>query len=185
MHWIFAYGSLIWRPGFPFVDKRRVQLHGYSRRFWQGSHDHRGVPEAPGRVVTLIPDADASCRGMAFQIADESVFDALDYREKNGYQRTTVTLLPEQPSIDPFEAIAWVAEPGNFAYLGEASIKAMATQIAASAGPSGRNDDYVFELANALADMGIIDPHIIELEEALRSIVANAHHTETRVSQQP
>ena len=84
MKWIFAYGSLIWRPDFAFVDRRRVHLPGFTRRFWQGSHDHRGTPDAPGRVVTLIQDEQASCHGMAYLINDEAVFRALDHREKNG-----------------------------------------------------------------------------------------------------
>ncbi len=192
MHWVFAYGSLIWKPDFAFVNQRPASLHGYGRRFWQGSHDHRGTPDAPGRVVTLIPIEHAICRGMAYQIDDESVFEALDHREKNGYQRTVVMLHPEQEfpeqdqsTLEPFEAIAWVAEPGNFAYVGEASITRIAQQIAASTGPSGRNDDYVFELANVLADMGVIDPHIIELESALRALGANRQHSENRVRKTP
>ena len=54
--WIFGYGSLIFRPSFPFEERREAWLRGWARRFWQGSTDHRGVPEAPGRMRWLSMD---------------------------------------------------------------------------------------------------------------------------------
>src|SRR5581483_11846825 len=65
--WIFAYGSLIFRPDFPWIERRRAFVRGWARRFWQGSPDHRGVPEAPGRVVTLVA-RDGFCGGCAYRI---------------------------------------------------------------------------------------------------------------------
>ena len=170
--WVFGYGSLIWRPDFEFVERRVATLNGYSRRFWQGSHDHRGIPERPGRVVTLVPDASARCIGMAYRINATvltEVFENLDHREKNGYDRRQVTLtLEDGIAID---SILYLAPRGNFAYLGEAPLTEVAQQIASSEGPSGRNDAYLFELAQALRELhSTDDEHVFQLERLVLEI---------------
>lgn len=167
--WIFGYGSLIWKPDIPFDERRVVRTRGWARRFWQGSHDHRGVPDAPGRVVTLIADASAICDGVAFRVPAvevESVLGGLDHREKNGYARHTLALEPE--GGEPFEGLVYIATPDNEAYLGDASAEAIARQIYESRGPSGPNIEYLLNLAAALRDIGAHDPHVFELETLVK-----------------
>ena len=165
--WIFGYGSLIWRPDIEFVRASPATLHGFYRRFWQGSHDHRGTPEQPGRVVTLIADNRAMCRGMAYLVANEVIaetFEKLDHREKNGYTRHAVKLDIDDNGEQLSQGLVYVAQPNNFAYLGSADNLAIAKQILHSSGPSGRNIDYLNELANALRAIDAVDEHVFELE---------------------
>lgn len=162
--WLFGYGSLIWRPDFPFLERTPARINGWARRFWQGSHDHRGVPHAPGRVVTLVPMTDAVCAGVGYLI-DEDVFAHLDEREKNGYERHEVTLELEPKGAAP--GVVYIAPQGNHAFLGPAPPQEMVAHIQRSAGPSGRNRDYVLELAAALRELGAHDEHVFDLERRL------------------
>lgn len=84
--WLFGYGSLIYKADFPYLQRKPALIHGWQRRFWQVSHDHRGTPESPGRVATLIEAPGQHCIGMAYQVTPD-VFAHLDHREKNGYLR--------------------------------------------------------------------------------------------------
>ncbi|MCH2096928.1 MAG: gamma-glutamylcyclotransferase [Pseudomonadales bacterium] len=170
--WLFGYGSLIWNPDVPFDDRRPARLRGWARRFWQGSHDHRGTPEAPGRVVTLIEAGDAFVDGLAFRIPGgeaKEILARLDHREKNGYARHALALESAGPQI---HALVYVAEAGNFAWLGPDDADAMALQIHRSRGPSGSNREYLLSLDAALRALSADDPHVFDLADRVRRMNA-------------
>jgi len=162
---VFGYGSLIWRVDFPFHARHRAAVHGWARRFWQGSHDHRGTPDAPGRVVTLTRCPGAICVGMAY-LVDEDVFAHLDHREKNGYERVAVDILTARDDGNGdcmVRGVTYVGSPDNPAFLGPAPLAAIVAQIVRSAGPSGSNMDYLLQLAAALEELGTNDAHVRRL----------------------
>jgi len=166
--WIFGYGSLVWRPAFPFAERRAARLQGWARRFWQGSTDHRGLPGAPGRVVTLVRDPSAECWGVAYQVASgerEPVLAQLDHREKGGYERHQVDLGLRAGSA--VRGLTYVATAENANYLGPAPLDEIAEQVRRSAGPSGPNLEYVRRLADALRRLGAADPHVFALDRLL------------------
>lgn len=162
--WLFGYGSLIWKADFPFLERKSAWIEHWSRRFWQGSHDHRGTPEAPGRVVTLIPDQGAQCYGMAYRIQPD-VLHQLDIREKNGYLRERVPI--HFTPASSAEGLIYLATSDNDAFLGDASLMAMAGQIAQAQGPSGSNREYLLNLERALRGLGVSDVHVSALVAAL------------------
>jgi cation transport regulator ChaC len=163
--WVFGYGSLIYKVDFPYVERATASIRGWERRFWQGSHDHRGTPCAPGRVVTLIPSGAAVCRGVAYLI-EPGVFEHLDHREKNGYERHTVPVFLDDSGVD-VHGVIYVAREDNHAYLGPAELTELAAHISRSHGPSGSNTDYLLQLAEALRELGDYDPHVHALEALL------------------
>lgn len=162
--WLFGYGSLIYKVDFPFLEQRPATIEGWSRRFWQGSHDHRGTPEAPGRVVTLVAQADAICKGMAYRVSP-AVFEHLDVREKNGYLRFSTPMVFDDGSST--EGLVYIATEDNSAFLGPAPALEIARQIANSTGPSGPNREYLLKLAEAIRALDSHDPHVFELEAHL------------------
>lgn len=165
LHWVFGYGSLIWRQDFPFLEARPASVRDWARRFWQGSHDHRGVVDAPGRVVTLVEAPGERCYGRAF-LVEERVFEHLDHREKNGYERLDLPVIFDDGAAT---ATTYVAPIGNGAYLGPAPLDDMIAQIERSAGESGSNREYVLELARALEELGADDPHVRALARRLEA----------------
>lgn len=168
-HWIFGYGSLMWRPDFDHHDKQPATIHGFSRRFWQASPDHRGVPEFPGRVVTLIPDHQGFTQGFVYRVAPNdfsNITEQLDVREQGGYVRLQVEA--RLTSGETLSALTYYADESNPHYLGAAQMDAMVKQILRASGPSGSNRDYLLRLAEVLRAHDMHDQHVFDLERALR-----------------
>lgn len=166
--WLFGYGSILYKVDFEYELKQPAYIKHWQRQFWQGSHDHRGTPEAPGRVVTLCPHKDNLCYGLAFKVSKE-VFEHLDHREKNGYLRHEIPLHFNDGSSKA--GIVYIADQHNAAYLGPAPLEQMAKQIAQCHGPSGSNQAYLLELDQALKTLNIEDAHIHDLAHAVRQLL--------------
>ncbi|UIN20025.1 gamma-glutamylcyclotransferase [Herbaspirillum frisingense] len=162
--WLFGYGSIIFKADFPYLERRPAHIRGWARRFWQGSHDHRGTPEAPGRVATLIAQEGAVCAGMAYLITPE-VFAHLDHREKNGYLRLATPMFFDDGQQT--EGLIYIAAEDNQAFAGPASESDIARQIAHAVGPSGRNSEYLLKLAQALRELEVDDDHVFAIERHL------------------
>lgn len=174
--WIFGYGSLIWKPGFDYLQKTPGYIRGWKRRFYQGSPDHRGVPERPGRVVTLLRDETCWTWGMAYRVSQEvreEILQNLDHREQGGYERHFLEVFagPEE-AVGPLveSALVYLASPHNPHYLGPATEEEIARHVARSQGPSGPNEEYVLALAKSLVAHQIDDPHVASIAGHLEVI---------------
>jgi len=194
--YIFGYGSLIWRPGFPFLRKFDGYIKGWARYFWQASTDHRGTPEAPGRVVTLVKDPDGAAQsetwGTVYCIPIEEadvILKNLDYREKGGYTREDVDVYirgQDEPVVQ--KAILYIGTHKNVHFVGETPIELIADTIYKSVGPSGPNIDYLLNLAGSMRKMNVYDDHVFELERLVRDLISVAplpHHTHPSIRLPP
>jgi cation transport regulator ChaC len=167
--WVFGYGSLIFRADFPFCERRVARLPGFARRFWQPSPDHRGTPEAPGRVVTLIADPRASVLGVSYRLCEgssEPILAELDHRERAGYSRSELEVELVDAPIGRIRAFVYFAERDSLGAT-EPSNQEIAAIVRVARGPSGDNASYVRRLAAALRELGDADAHVFEIERLL------------------
>ncbi len=163
----------MWRPDFPYVEERPAYIRDWSRRFWQGSTDHRGVPERPGRVVTLISRPGELCSGRAYRVEDRhrcGVLSQLDHREKGGYDRLATDIFFSDRNST--RGITYLATPDNEDYLGSAPSSEIVRQILTAHGPSGSNVEYVVKLHESLQDLNTADQHVEEIAVAVRLSLA-------------
>ncbi|WP_159995774.1 gamma-glutamylcyclotransferase [Roseomonas sp. 18066] len=157
--YVFGYGSLIWKPGFPHAAMLPALLRGFHRRFCIWSVHHRGTPERPGLVLGL--DRGGACRGVVFRVeaaAAPGVLAYLDAREMIGgvYERRMVTarLLPDGA---PKRALTFVAVRSLDSYCQALAPEVAAATIAAGVGLSGANRDYLLNTVAELRSLGVRD----------------------------
>lgn len=159
--YVFAYGSLIWRPGFAYTEMHPALLRGFHRRFCIWSRRYRGTPESPGLVLGL--DRGGSCRGVAFRVPEADAAAVLDYlqeremplTEEAVYERRVlrVTLLDSGREV---RAVAFVADRTRASYCRPEAPAAAAT-IARGRGQMGCNREYLLNTVAHLRAMGVRD----------------------------
>ncbi|XP_010943105.2 gamma-glutamylcyclotransferase 2-3 isoform X1 [Elaeis guineensis] len=178
--WVFGYGSLIWKTGFHYDERVVGFIRGYRRVFYQGSTDHRGTPDFPGRTVTLQAFPGELCWGVAYKISGQEdqkkALEYLEVREKQYDSKVYLDFFTDPDSMTPAinGVMVYMASPDtrtNKNYLGPAPLEEMAKQIIHAEGPSGPNRDYIFHLENALNQLGCDDLHVRDVANAVRKIL--------------
>ena len=156
---VFAYGSLIWRPGFPHLGAQAALLRGYHRRFCIWSRHYRGTPERPGLVLGL--DRGGACQGVVFEVAADdaaAVLAYLDERENilgdNVYRRREVPVRLVGGGVA--QAVTYVVNRTNPAYARPCQASAAAA-IATAEGLAGSNRDYLLNTLRHLSEFGLRD----------------------------
>ena len=155
--WIFAYGSLMWNPGFPFRQWAPALVYGYHRALCIASNRWRGTPRRPGLVLGL--ERGGACRGIAFKVARRDVGNVLDMlweREmrRHAYRSRLVrTRLPERE----VRALTFIADPVQAGYAGPLSVEEAALRVANCRGERGPNLEYLMRTVGHLAELGVRD----------------------------
>jgi cation transport protein ChaC len=153
--WVFAYGSLMWNPGFPHLEVRRGRLYGFHRRFCIYSHVYRGTPERPGLVLGL--DRGGSCEGLAFRVPAGEADEVLEYL----YARELVTevYIPRWVRIatpdGEVRAASFVVDRAHEQYTGELELEATAELIRRGVGISGPGIEYLRNTVHHMEALGL------------------------------
>lgn len=165
MMWVFAYGSLMWRPAFPYARQHPARLPGYRRAFCRLSFRHRGTPESPGMVLGLSPGA--GCHGVAYGVGPRhraAVLAYLDEREGPGYRRVCLPIeLKNGAGMETGKAWAYLPEPSHPTHAPNLPEERMVELVATGVGKSGTARDYLRELMTQLDRLGVEEPGLREM----------------------
>ncbi|MDP6602755.1 MAG: gamma-glutamylcyclotransferase [Rhodospirillales bacterium] len=170
--WVFAYGSLMWRPGFPYLRCESALLRGYHRAFCVLSTTYRGTPKKPGLVLGL--DRGGSCRGRAFKIAAKRADSVLAYLwerelDTNVYEPKW---LPVATPVGEVRACAFVVDRLHAHYTGRLANARIAEIVASTRGNQGTAHEYLENTVAHLDSLGIREGALHRILEEVRALVA-------------
>jgi cation transport protein ChaC len=160
--WVFGYGSLMWRPGFAYLERQAATLHGRRRAFCIYSVHHRGTAQRPGLVLGLAPGG--AVRGAAYRIAAADWDAAYAYLMER--EQPTETYIEARRAVRladgrRVEALVFLSDARHPQWAGHLSLDRQAELIAGASGLSGRNVDYLRDLVQHLREEGVRD-HSLE-----------------------
>jgi glutathione-specific gamma-glutamylcyclotransferase len=170
--WVFAYGSLMWRPGFAALERLSARLIGAHRALCVWSHVHRGTPERPGLVLGL--DRGGMCRGIAYRVAAserESTIAYLRAREQVTmvYRESVRPVLLAHPERR-VQALCYLVDRSHPQYAGRLNLAEQLHHVRQAHGISGQNRDYVLAAVKELEALGCRDRDLHLLAERLHGI---------------
>jgi cation transport protein ChaC len=167
--WIFAYGSLMWDPGFPFEEARPALLKGYHRALCLYSTRYRGTPEKPGLVLGL--DRGGACRGIAYRVTAANVERVMAYlweREMvtRAYSCRAVTI---HLATGPVRGRAFVVNRDHEQYAGKLPPERLIALICQGHGQRGPCRTYLENTVKHLDQLGVPDRRLHELLARVRA----------------
>ena len=169
--WVFAYGSLMWRPGFAYLERRPARLVGAHRALCVYSFVHRGTPETPGLVLGL--DRGGNCRGIAYRVAEDERTATIDYlraREQVTmvYRETTRSVWLDDDPQQRVAALCYVVDRGHEQYAGRLTLDQQLHHVRQGHGRAGPNREYVLAAVKEIEAQGYRDRELHLLAERLK-----------------
>jgi cation transport protein ChaC len=184
--WVFAYGSLIWKPAFPAVEQRIATVPGWHRAFALKLTRWRGTPQRPGLMLTL--DSGGSCRGIAYRMAKEGLRGCLIGLLKREMTSKPSTVAPRWVRASTeggaLRALAFTVDRAGPAYAGRLAEADIVETLSTAVGHWGSCAEYLLNTIENLERYGIRDrmlwrlqAHVAERIESRQSSLGSAHAT--------
>ena len=173
--WVFGYGSLMWSPCFGYARKALGRAHGYHRALCILSTRYRGTRAKPGLVMGLCQGG--SCWGMAYHIDAQRARRALASlweREMNRRVYAPRLIPVRRPGGRLVRALAFIADPGHPAYVGELDLHGRARLVAQGIGARGPCVDYISKTLDHMHEVGVRDPHLERILHAALDLRKNS-----------
>jgi cation transport protein ChaC len=169
--WVFAYGSLMWRPGFDFLERHDARLIGAHRALCVYSYVHRGTPETPGLVFGL--DRGGACRGIVYRVAAAKRDETIAYLRAR--EQVTMVYVEAWRSVriesDPkqrVKALCYMVDHSHEQYAGRLSVADQVRLVRQGHGRSGPNRDYVIDAVKSIEALGYRETELHLLAEQLQ-----------------
>jgi glutathione-specific gamma-glutamylcyclotransferase len=171
--WVFAYGSLMWRPGFDFLERRKARLIGAHRALCVFSFVHRGTPQTPGLVLGL--DRGGNCRGIAYRVAGDKRAATIAYlraREQATlvYRESWRAVWLDDDPQQSVHALCYMVDRGHRQYAGRLNPERQLHFVRQGHGRSGNNRDYVLAAVKEIERQGYRDAELHLLAERLKGV---------------
>lgn len=168
--WVFGYGSLMWNPGFDFVQAAAASVYGHHRAFAMRSVRHRGMAARPGLVLTLCPGG--SCTGRAFQVAAKNAREVCAYlldREIGTYAYRPAWV---QMQIDQarYRALTFLPTKGAPQFVPRLTLNQQAAAIAEAVGGMGPNHEYLRKTIEQMRALGLTTSKFDALERRVDAL---------------
>ncbi len=174
--WVFAYGSLLWNPGFEYEEAVRVRLKDHARRFCMWSICYRGTVANPGLVLALTEEQGGLCEGIAFKVSAKNALKTLE--ELRARELVTSAYLEREIHVtdqndQDMAALTYVIDIAHDQYTGPLSLQKQASIIANAHGERGPNSEYLFNTVSYIEQAQMHDGDLFTLRDLVQEEVLN------------
>jgi len=182
--WVFAYGSLIWKPDFNAVDWRYGGVKGWHRSFCLRLTRWRGTQSQPGLVLALRRGG--SCNGIVFRLSEEDRLGQIQRMIRREISSISDASSIRWVSVDtpdgPVRALTFWAGPRGDRVLNGLPLECVASTLARACGHIGSCAEYLYLTVKHLEEKGIRDRNLWKLQELVAAEIATLYEVNAKAS---